>query len=183
MNESFYSDVSASSTARAHFTKHQVHEVADSLTNSKQVAQDLSENDRYQFRAKAVLVGDVDVAPYDAVYLDNLPGGMSGYWTVLAVRHIFGSGISYKLEVELGADVLGEAVSDPATMGYRDIEAELAGAGQVAEPVYVDELFLPGLSNEYAQYGLTRPTSVTTGEVTYVPDFSIIRRQSAWRAE
>jgi hypothetical protein len=183
MSGNFYSDVTTSSTARAHFTRHQVHEVATSLTESKQVARDLSENERYPFRAKAILLGDVDVTPYDAIYLDNLPGGMSGYWTVLSVNHIFGQGITYQLEVELGTDVLGLTNANANRGGYRDVEAELAGAGASNSPVYVDALFLPGLSNDNAKYGVVKPTSATTSVTSQAPDFSIIRRQAAWRAQ
>ena len=179
MSESWYS----SPSDRAPFTRHQSHEVATSLTQAKQVAQDLAENERYLYRATATLLGDVELAPYDAIYLDNLPGGMTGWWTVLSVRHIFGHGITYKCEVELGTDQLGLGAGAPPNMNYRDVDAELAGASPEAKSVYVDQVFMPSLSNNRKQYGTVEATTATTNPVDKAPDFTIIRRQSAWRAK
>jgi hypothetical protein len=175
-----YSSMAGSTNTRAAFTQHQTGEVANSLTQSKQVANDLAENHRYQYRAKATVLGSVDLEPFDAVYLDQLPGGMSGYWTVLSVRHIFGDGITYKCELEVGTDLLGQGT--PPAGSYRDFDAELNNPVTQSTPVYVSTTFIPGLGNEFTPYGTTPPTAATTSVTATAPDFSIIRQQTAWRA-
>jgi hypothetical protein len=175
------SNYNSNTSGRPTFTHHQTQEVATSLALSKQIANDLAENDRYQYRASAVLMGNVDIEPYDAVYLDHLPGGMSGYWTVLSVRHLFGDSIPYKCEVELGTDQLGMGPK-PTARAYVNVESQLGNPTNPPAPVYVNNEFISGLGNEYTPYGVTRPTAATTSVTASAPDFSMIRQPSAWRS-
>lgn len=115
--------------AQATYKRHHTHEVVTSLAEGKQIAKDLNDSHRYAYRAKASLVGNCSLRPYDPIYLEGLPNGMSGYWTVLAIRHVFGgSQAPYLMEVELGTDVLGDVNPNAAfTADNRNIGAELAG--------------------------------------------------------
>ncbi len=123
------------------FEQHHVYEVATSLTDSKYIANDLANSKRYAYRAKATLVGVASVRPYDPVYLSGLSNGMSGYWTVLAVKHIFGGmPMKYMMEVELGTDTLGDTDPEAGTRPeVRDVQAEIAGQSlKIAETILQD---------------------------------------------
>jgi hypothetical protein len=181
------------------FVKHQVYDVATSLTESKYIANDLADAKRYQYRARAVVVGNAAVKPYEAIYLDGLPNGMSGYWTVLSVKHIFGGApANYMMELDLGTDVLGET-SDEAIKAtkVRDITGELAGQALVpADSSLKDYALEINGSSLTPTYGRTEPTSVVTPRATAVPEtivssdpysvkppnFSNVKRTTKWEA-
>jgi hypothetical protein len=191
-----FSKVSSSSKPKAKFKRHQVHEVTTSLTESKLIASDLADAKRYAYRAKAVLVGEATVKPYEPIYLDGLPNGMSGYWTVLKVTHIFGgTTANYMLEVELGTDVLGDTNPDASTASdTRDVNAEIAG--QKIEPspsILVDyafsvnntQLYTPPIKSVNIKPTDTALTTDPTSPNLYqndVPDFSAVKRTTAWSA-
>lgn len=111
------------------YKRHYVHEVANSLTDSKYIANDIANMKRYAYRMKIEAVGNASLRPYDPVYLDGLPNGLSGYWTVLAVTHVFGGKDSeYKMVLEVGTDTLGDV--DPnayKNAEVRDVEGEISG--------------------------------------------------------
>jgi len=184
----------------ASFQKHQVYDVATSLTESKYIANDLADAKRYQFRASAVLVGNSSVKPYEAIYLDGLPNGMSGYWTVLAVKHIFGGApADYMMEVELGTDVLGDtSESAKKSKQTRDVVGELSGqAVQPAKAKLKDYSFAVNDSPIEPSYGRTTPTSKVVKRTTAVPetivpndpysvkapDFSNVKRTVKWESK
>jgi hypothetical protein len=85
-----FSNDSLSNEATASFRSHHVFEVASSFADAQHIATDYNNANRYQHRAKVSIVGHAPMRPYDPIYLDGLPNGMSGYWTVLTVKHIFG---------------------------------------------------------------------------------------------
>ena len=115
--------------SEATFEQHHVYEVATSLTDSKYIANDIANSKRYAYRAKATLVGVASVRPYDPIYLHGLSNGMSGYWTVLAVKHIFGGmAMRYMMEVEVGTDVLGD--TNPAAGTNPDPHRYPCGRGK-----------------------------------------------------
>lgn len=176
--------MSYASSGSSGFKKHHVFEIADNLGEAKQIASDATENERYVYRAKATLQGNCAVEPYDAVYLDGLDGGMNGYWTVLSVTHVFDGGAPYLLEVELGTDQLGLGVGTFPGAAYRDIEAELAEGAvpSVSNSVLTESIVFPQLSKEDLATGATRATSNTNVPINRPPDFSIIEKQTAWRA-
>jgi hypothetical protein len=124
-----FSRRSSNSTPDAVFEQYNTYEVASSLTTSKYIANDISNNKRYAYRATATLVGVASVRPYDPIYLDGLSNGMAGYWTVLSVKHIFNSrAMEYMLEVELGTDILGDVDPTAGTRAeVRDVQGELSG--------------------------------------------------------
>lgn len=191
-----FSKVSSSTKPKAKYKKHQVHEVATSLTESKFIASDLADAKRYAYRAKATLVGEATVRPYEPIYLDGLPNGMSGYWTVLRVTHVFGGTVAnYILEVELGTDVLGDTNPDAAKAAdTRDVNSEIAG--QKIEPsasTLVDYAFSVNNKDIYTPSITSvniKPTdtalAVDAGSVDLyqndVPDFSSVKRTTAWVA-
>lgn len=183
----------------ASFQKHQVYDVATSLTESKYIANDLADAKRYQYRAKAVIVGNASVKPYEAIYLDGLPNGLSGYWTVLSVKHIFG-GIpaNYMMEIEVGTDVLGNT-SDAASKSkqVRDVVGELSGqAIKPANAKLKDYSFNINDSSITPNYGKTKPTSQVVKRKTAIPetivpndpysvdtpDFSNVKRTIKWES-
>ena len=191
-----YSKVSSSSKPKAKYKKHHVHEVTTSLTEAKAIANDLAETKRYAYRATATLVGNAGVRPYDPIYIDGLPNGMSGYWTVLKVVHRFGRiPANYMLEVELGTDVLGE--ENPKAykaVETRDVNSELAGQNMApAESVLVDyafsvndtELYKPPIESVNTKPRDTAVTPVVNSPDLYqdsIPDFSAVKRSTSWQA-
>jgi hypothetical protein len=110
------------------FVKHFPFEVAVSSAEAKLIADDMAENLKYLYRGRALLAGDANVKVGETIYLDNLEQGMSGYWVVLEVSHLFGSGNkNYQMEIILGSDKVGD--SSPTAgknSGKRDFSAELA---------------------------------------------------------
>lgn len=153
------------STSQATFKRHQVHEVASSLTDSKHIANDIANNMRYAYRASATLVGEASIRPYDPIYLDGLPNGLSGYWTVLSAKHIFGGmPLNYSLHVELGTDVLGDVdVNAINNVHYRDVQAELAGQNSVVQvPDFLLVSYSPNGTELMPSDGTTIPTSAVT---------------------
>lgn len=144
------------------FKKHHVYEVASSIADSKHIAEDYASAHRYQHRATVTIMGYPELRPYDPIYLDGLPNGLSGYWTVLSVKHILGGRIAdYILELEVGADFLGDTNPNAATTAAnRDIQSDLAGQSLVAE--------VPSLS----QYTVSPNSSSLTADTTTVPQTS-----------
>lgn len=183
----------------ASFNKHQVYDVATSLTESKYIANDLADAKRYQYRARVVVVGNSAVKPYEAVYLDGLPNGMSGYWTVLSVKHIFGGvPANYLMELYVGTDKLGQT-SDSAknSVEVRDVVGELSGqAIRPSESTLKNNSFDVNASPLTPTYGATEKTAVVTQSVTSSlesivptdpysvkpPNFSNVKRTVAWEA-
>jgi hypothetical protein len=138
---SSFSNAQPNITSDSTFEQHHVYEVATTLTDSKYIANDLSNSKRYAYRAKATLVGVASVRPYHPVYLNGLSNGMSGYWTVLAVKHIFGGmPMKYMMEVELGTDTLGDTDPLAGTRSeVRDVQAEISGQSlNIADTVLQD---------------------------------------------
>jgi hypothetical protein len=119
---------------KAKFKKHHTHEVVTSLANSKLLAIDYANQHRYRHRAEVMIIGTADLRPYDPIYLDGLPNGMSGYWTVLSLKHIFNGRVAnYMLEIVVGTDTIGDTSSTAyLNANTRDVQAELAGQSLVA---------------------------------------------------
>lgn len=183
----------------ASFQKHQVYDVATSLTESKYIANDLADAKRYQYRAKAVVVGNSLVKPYDAIYLDGLPNGMSGYWTVLSVKHVFGGApANYMMALELGTDVLGETNQAASkAKQVRDVIGELSGqAIRPASSTLKDYSFAINASPIEPNYGTTVKSSQVVKRTTAIPetivpsdpysvtppDFSKVKRTIKWES-
>jgi hypothetical protein len=124
-----FSNDSINKNTQATFKKFHVYEVASNLTDAKSIASTYSETHKYQHRAKVVVAGTSSIRPYDPIYLDGLPNGMSGYWVVLSVKHVFGGKVSrYILELEVGTDTIGEIDDDAEyRSNNRNILADLSG--------------------------------------------------------
>ena len=192
-----YSNSKPGKPAPAKFKKYQTHDVVSSLAESKQLAADYSAAKKWTHRAKVSVVGNVSVKPYQPVYLDGLPNGLSGYWTVLSVRHAFG-GIpaKYLLELEVGTDVIGEVDSNArkATL-LRDVQAEVSGQSVPAqpEPQLSNISLSPNQSDLVNTYGATDqsfantppaiavPTGITKDIYsTKAPNFKHVKRKTTW---
>lgn len=194
-----YSGSKPGKPAAAKFKTHQTREVVTSLSEGKQIAADLAAAKKWVHRAKVSVVGNVSVKPYQPIYLDGLPNGLSGYWTVLSVRHTFG-GIpaKYLLELEVGTDVIGE--TDPnakKAVPVRDVQAEISGQSVAAQPdaVLSDSSLSPNSSDLTNTFGATTPTAVNLSSPVAVPEgitqdiystkapnFGAIERTTTWAA-
>lgn len=155
----------------ATFEQHHVYEVATSLTDSKYIANDLANSKRYAYRARVTLVGVASVRPYDPIYLAGLSNGMSGYWTVLAVKHIFGGmAMRYMMEVEVGTDVLGDTNPAAGTNpDVRDVQAELSGQSlKIAETVLQDIPLMVNSTPLFETAGIA-PTIATVAPYNATP--------------
>jgi hypothetical protein len=196
---STYSNSSAGKPVAPKFKKHQTREVVTSLAESKQIANDYSDAKRWVHRAKVSVMGNVSVKLYQPIYLDGLPNGMSGYWTVLSIRHTFG-GIpaKYLLELEVGTDVIGEIdLKAKKANTVRDVQAEISGQSVTADPApqLLDLSLSPNSSDLSADYGLTSPTAVNQPPAvgvpaglsnniysTKAPNFKVIKRTTTWKS-
>jgi hypothetical protein len=121
---------------------------------------------------------------------------MSGYWTVLKVTHIFGgTQANYMLEVELGTDTLGDTNPNAANAtDTRDVNAEIAG--QKIEPsssklvdyafsVNNRQLYTPPITSVNIKPKATALTPDASSPNLYqndIPDFSSVKRTTAWTA-
>jgi hypothetical protein len=159
-------------TQTAFFKTHYPHEVIKDLTNSKQIAQAFSDTKKYQHRAKVTIVGHATLRPYDPIYLDGLPNGMSGYWTVLSVEHIFGGRVAkYLMNIEVGTDVIGETDSKAKTRAdTRDVQSDFANQSLTVAPAKLNEYNLsPNASTVNPKYGITQKTAVQNTSKIAVP--------------
>jgi hypothetical protein len=190
----------SSSTNKATFIRHLPFESATSLADAKYIATDRAETYRYKYRGVAILAGDAGVKVGQLIYLDGLSQGMSGYWTVLRVDHVFGSGnASYQLEVLLGTDILGD-VSDNvgADTEVRDFAAELAEQSLDAAPSTLTDYsfginagkvessvaYAPSSKVVAPAYAPAAPTSYDPDIYkNEVPNFSSVKRTTTWAAK
>lgn len=159
-------------TQTAFFKTHYPHEVVKDLTNSKQIAQAFSETKKYQHRAKVTIVGHATLRPYDPIYLDGLPNGMSGYWTVLSIEHIFGGRVAkYLMNIEVGTDVIGETDPQAKTRAdTRDVQSDFANQSLSVAPAKLNEYNLsPNASTVSPKYGITSKTAVQNISKVAVP--------------
>jgi hypothetical protein len=168
-----FSNDSYNKTTQASFKKFHVYEVASDLTDAKSIASTYSETSMYQHRAKIVVAGTSSVRPYDPIYLDGLPNGMSGYWVVLSVKHVFGGKISkYILELEVGTDTLGET-DDQAQYraNNRDILADLSGQSLTPSDTNLATYSAPINANSLqpTQYGPVATSAVVSSPVAVPP--------------
>lgn len=197
MSRSPHSNSIKGKKQKAKFVKHLPFDTASTISEAKYLAQDRAEAYRYTYRAKALLTGNASVKTGEVIYLAGLPQNMSGYWTVLAVTHLFGSGnAKYQLEVTLGADILGQEdpVTSPSELLERDLESELAGQSLVpASSALISYSLAPteGVVEDYQPYSQsiknTKPDYKSGSAETdlykdEVPDFSGVRRTIGWRA-
>jgi hypothetical protein len=164
-----FSNNAPGTTVTTEFKKHHVYEVASSIADSKHIAEDYANAHRYQHRATLTIMGYPELRPYDPIYLDGLPNGLSGYWTVLSVRHVFGGRVAdYILEIEVGTDFLGDTNKDAATTAAnRDIQSDLAGQSLVAAvPALSQYIVSPNSSSLTADTSSVSQTS--TNEVSNI---------------
>ena len=173
------------------FSKIVTDEVIRGHSHAKSVVESLGNNEAYRYRASAVLAGDVNVKPYTAVYLDGVPNGMSGYWTVMSVVHKFGDSTSYVLEVTLGTDTLGDSYSSEL-YGVRDVASELTTGVSTAAVEYTLEnsASLEKLAEVATSTSVTSSTLVLEGTVEYstsmydllpAPNLSQYTDKAVWR--
>lgn len=194
-----FSNGSTGANKKAQFKKHHVYEVASSLADSKHIATDYSNAHKYQHRARVTLVGHATLRPYDPIYLDGLPNGMSGYWTVLSIKHIFGGRpANYMMEVEVGTDVIGD-INDLAYLAAdtRDIQSELSNQSlTAADSAVVSTPLSVNQSDMVTTYGATSPTPVVGSSALSVPegitgipfdvtppDFTGVKRTVQWASQ
>jgi hypothetical protein len=179
------------------FKKHYPFEVAASTNDAKLIAQAQNKNHNYQYMAEVTVVGDATIRPYDPIYLDNLPNGMSGYWTVISIVHRFGGKPGYyMLELVVGTDKIGETSTlAPKAIAYRDVEGELND-----QTISISESSLEEFSLSPNESDLPEPISnftepkVTPRATTFPnptnnpyslgsPNLSQVKRTVTWKAK
>ncbi|CAB4122168.1 hypothetical protein UFOVP27_84 [uncultured Caudovirales phage] len=153
------------------FKKHHVYEVATSAEDSKHIAQDYSNAHRYQHRATAMVAGYPEIRPYDPIYLDGLPNGLSGYWTVLSVKHIFGRRpADYFLELEIGTDYIGDVNPNAVYMSAnRDIQSDLSNQSLVAAEAKLSSYTLSPNGTPLITSTAVSPTAIGSTPNTAIP--------------
>lgn len=167
-----FSNNKSDGTKTAVFKKHHPHEVISDLTNSKQIAQSYSQANKYQHRAKVTIVGHAALRPYDPIYLDGLPNGMSGYWTVLSIEHIFGGRVAkYLMNIEVGTDIIGDVDSAAKNRAdTRDVQSDFAGQSLSISPAKLTEYNLsPNASSLSPTFGVTAKTAIQNLSKVAVP--------------
>jgi hypothetical protein len=190
----------SSTTNKATFLKHLPFESATTLSDAKYIATDRAETYRYKYRATAVLAGNAAVKVGQLIYLDKLSQGMSGYWTVLRVDHLFGSGNSaYQLEVLLGTDKLGDvSTTIGSNTEVRDFSSELAGQSLDSSSAMLNDYSFGVTSGSVESSAVYAPSSkvvpaayMPAPATSYspdiykndIPDFSSIKRTTTWVAK
>lgn len=156
----------------ASFQTHHVYEVASSFADAQHIANDYANANKYQHRAVVAIVGHAPLRPYDPIYLDGLPNGMSGYWTVLKVKHIFGGRpADYMQELVVGTDTLGDTNLDAAkNSSYRDVQSELAGQSlENADTALTEYVLSPNSSSLTPSDGTVNLTQVNVASPVSVP--------------
>lgn len=173
--------------SKATFTKIVTDEVTPTTQYAKTVLKSITDTQRYRYRAKAALVGNATIKPYSVVYLEGVPDGTHGYWTVLSVTHRFGESKSYYMEVLLGTDTLAEPFVNASTSNTRDVVGELAGeVPSVGSNTYVldSSNTITAIQSDLSTAQVVSSTGVPYGTDMYnymVPDFSEYASTSKWR--
>jgi hypothetical protein len=179
------------------YKKHYPFEVAASTNDAKLIAEAQNKNHKYQYMAEVTVVGDATIRPYDPVYLDNLPNGLSGYWTVISVVHRFGGKPGYyMLDLVVGTDKVGETSTlAPKAVAYRDVEGELNDQSITIGGSSLEEFSLSPNESDLPEpvSNLTEP-KVTPRANTFPnptnnpyslgsPNFSQVKRTVTWKAK
>ena len=167
-----FSNNKSDGTQSAVFKKHHPHEVINDLTSSKQIAQSFNDANKYQHRAKVTIVGHATLRPYDPIYLDGLPNGMSGYWTVLSVEHVFGGRVAnYMVEIEVGTDIIGDTDSKARDRSdTRDVQSDFAGQSLTSSSSALTEYNLsPNASPVNPSYGVATKTAIQNKSQIAIP--------------
>lgn len=190
----------SSGPKKSKFVRHLPFEVAKTVSEAKFIAEDLAEAVRYNYRGVVTLNGDANVSVGETVYLDNLDQGMSGYWTILSVEHLFGGGNNtYQIRAVVGADVIGDAdASIGKSAGKRDFEAELSNQSLKTKKPKLNNYTI-GVNNGKTDLGVkptksfkntpgpnAKPLATKYTPNIYkneIPDFSQATRQVTWTAQ
>jgi hypothetical protein len=168
---SIYSKNNSTKNTKATYQKFHVYEAATSISEAKFIAEDQNSANRYQHRAMATIVGNPNIRPYDPIYFDGLPGGFSGYWTVLSVTHIFGGIAKYLTRLEVGTDILGDVDSAASkNSDVRNVQAELSNQSLISSDVSLTQYTLsPNASSLPVDSTTTAKVSVDGGLVPNIP--------------
>jgi phage protein D len=103
------------------FNKVITDEVSYSTSFSKNVLSSMAIDQGYRYQARANLLGDPHIRPYNVIYLDGLPDGTKGYWVVMGVNHKFGGSKSYEMEVIVGSEFMNEEYVEGKKSNTRDL--------------------------------------------------------------
>lgn len=139
------------------------------------MATDYQNNHRYQHRARVVIVGTASLKLYDPIYLDGLPNGLSGYWTILSIKHTLGGEpANFMTTLEVGTDVIGDVNPNAAaSSGLRDIQGELANqtlSGSTSQ--LVNQSPTINASTLAPSYGTVSPTPQVNQNAAGIPNLT-----------
>lgn len=170
-----FSNSSPTTTLKSVFKKHHTHEVSTNLAESQAIADGYSDSHRYQHRAEVTIAGHPTLQVYDPIYLDGLPNGLSGYWTILSIKHIFGGTPAYFMtDLIVGTDVIGDVNPNAKnTADTRDVQSDLAGQSLTSSGSTLSEYITsPNGSDLSPTYGVTPSTAITSTSPVQVPTVS-----------
>jgi hypothetical protein len=199
LNKSPFTNVLPNATPKAKFKRHQVHEVIDNLSDARHIGRDYALATRYTHRMLVTIAASPNIRPYDPIYLDGLLNGLSGYWTVLEVQHLFNSPqANYTMKLLVGADVLGDVNPNAGEASQlRNLNDSLINqnitesASTLLDTSFstpVDAANTSSLSlitsDVVAPVGMFMISSTPTTELvsTPTPDFSIVKRPVSWQS-
>jgi hypothetical protein len=115
----------------------------------------------------------------------------------LDFNNYFSGRTPYLIEVELGIDTLGDttgksifkspvvttiSITTGEELGTRDIQADLDSTISPSSPSLNTVGVMLSLSSEYAQYGVTQPTSNTVTLTPSAPNFGVATFDNRWEA-
>jgi hypothetical protein len=191
-----FSNNTSVSATKAVFKTHHVYEVASGLAEAKSIADGFSNVHRWQHRAHVTIVASPNIRPYDPIYLDGLPNGLSGYWTVLSVKHQFGGRPArYLVELEVGTDIIGDtSLTASNKSDTRDVQSDLAGQSLVASEAKLTSYSLSVNGSSLSpNNGIVTPTGLSTAPgitglvidgvtpyKTSAPNLSGVKRTVQW---
>lgn len=175
---------------KATFKKIVTDEVALSAAHAKQILDAKTEHERFRYKANLQALGNPNLKPYTAVYLDGLPHGMSGYWTVLKVKHMFGGSKSYRVDMSVGTETVGEDYPKTTVdLNTRNINSELLeNTIRTAKVTLEDSSYLSKIASvldpevKAASTAASKDVEFSTDMYKYlVPDFSESSQVFKWR--
>jgi len=122
---------------------HLSHEVVENAERASALSKAFSSDNRYNYKADAILMGYAPLEPFMPIYLEGLKDRNSGIWVVIAVNHQFDMRFPYSMHVHLGTNDYLLSIPKPS------------GAVHVTEPngtMIIDENSQPAsLSNIYTE--------------------------------
>ena len=131
---------------------HISHEVVETAERAKTLSKAFSSDNRYIYKADAILAGYAPLEPFMPVYLEGLQDGMSGIWVVITVNHVFNEGLPYKLNVHLGTNRKLLSLAKPASAVHITVLNDTISPDIVSESEPLMHSFIQKTGDYYFEY-------------------------------